>query len=219
MILNYLNPQTNYTAQERIMNLIYLGAVRRDQLLFLLSGCLKHARVDQVLQELRRRGCLSTVYTSSRGEAIYFLTRRGLRQIGEDGAKTARHRLTYHVSVTEILCRCIDEFGVHGWEWHSRPDDSDTIPSVRVRAKDATLYLDIDDGLRLSRQLYTTCERYMRLFRDTTPARILFVAANEQRKKYLKNRIRVWSGEGVSFEVCGLDQVTDFLRHIPVTTG
>lgn len=221
MILKYLDPESEYSAQERVLNTIYIGAVRRDQLLRLLSNCLKHARIDQVLQALRRKGWLSTIYAPGKGAAIYFLSGRGLRQIGEDGTKTARHRVAYHIAVNDVLIRCISQFGLHGWEWHESPNDNVArrpMPSAMIHMGSETWWIDVDDGLRLSRQMYGTCQRYKRFLRDSSRSeRVLFVAPNEQRERYLRNRVAGFSGSSVRFYVCNAEQVATYLEGSTVS--
>ncbi|QSO50845.1 replication-relaxation family protein [Alicyclobacillus curvatus] len=220
MMLKYLNPETSYSSTERVLAVIGTGAVRRDQLLYLLSPCIQRARTDQVLHQLRQKGWLKTYYTSGNGEAIYTLSKRGLQQVGEDDAKPIRQRIGYHIAVNDVLVHCVDEFGVNGWEWHSRPEDSEVIPSARVQTGAGQWHIDVDDGTRLSRQLYDRCHRFKRLLSQSgRPERVLFVAQTREREQYLKNRVLGLSSKGVQFFVCRVDQVAEFLADAAVATS
>ncbi len=206
------------------MRLIGTGvAIRRDQLLYLLSHCVQRARVDQVLQELRRSRFLRTVYTAGKGEAVYLLTKRGLRQVGEDTTeKSVTARLTYHLAVSDVLCHCVKQIGVDGWEWFSRPKcptGKRQIPSAMVKVNDSTWYLDIDDGMRLSRQLSDTCHFYTRLLCESGQSRVLFVAGSERREMYLRSRVTRFCSDEVRFDVCNVDQVAEYLRDTEVAIG
>lgn len=224
MILKYLDPQTEYPAWERVLNVIATGAMKRNQLLILLSQCYQHSRVDQVLHELRQRGWLKTYYTERRGEAVYMLTPRGQRQIDEERSKLPYARIKYLIAVNDVLIRCIQQFGTSGWEWHGSPNDTATterqMPSAMIRIETGTWWIDVDDGTRLSRQLYETCHRYTRLLREySTPERVLFVTESEQRAMYLRRRVTGFSTSSVRFSVCNTEQVVNVLAGTVVTVA
>ncbi|MCF8564988.1 hypothetical protein LLE49_09690 [Alicyclobacillus tolerans] len=223
MILKYLNPETSYASTERVLAVIGTGAVRRDQLLYLLSPCIQRARTDQVLHQFRQRGWLKTYYTSGKGEAIYTLSKKGLQQVREDDSKPIRQRIGHHIAVNDVLIHCVDEFGVNGWEWvyaTDSPAEEWQLPPARVQTGAGQWHIDVDDGARLSRQLYDRCHRFKRLLSQSgRPERVLFVAQTQEREQYLRRRVTGLSSDRVRFSVCNVDQVVEYLVGTTVATG
>lgn len=241
MLLDWLDPDLAVPAPRRVLQLIGTGAVKRSDLLALLSSTIRRARVDQVLRELRQDRLMESMFLPGAGEAVYLLTKEGLKQLPgyKRGAHTAHARLTYHLAVSEVLVKCVEAFGVSGWAWYNdleavdelwtlrsddRASDKDiksTMPPVsslvRTLAGDV-LWLDIDDAVKGNRPIRESCAQWTRSLDRLEKGlrRVLFVARGE-RVGYLQQRVTRWSDPRVSMEVCSVDQVVEVLDGSKVT--
>lgn len=238
MMLDWCNPATPLTLQDRISAILLEigGAVNRDSLLTLLSGCVRRSRLDEVLGQMRRAGLIGAVFTEGH-KAIYFLTADGStygkRLLGiRTKVRYGQSSIAYALTVEALLMRFVEAWGLQGWEFHGQYEASDEIaffrakqgvseaeikkaapiPSALIRTPRGTVCFISVDCHHSSRMVYDETRRYITsLFtRDEHIPVVLFVAATGDRARWMRARARANNAVKIGF--CGVEQVVDVLE-------